>query len=179
MSREDGGRNAPCRMDRAVDRDLYVRVAAMSRVQRVRWMVNGQKKARVFRRSIHLIDEPALLLASAARVEAAVDIGVQADDLRERSFQRPVHVRLGHRRSVRAGWMARRIAEVAHEPEERWLGVDRIAAPCLRVAVVIARDRKDRGMEILIGLVELTDVQTTQTVEIDDVAEVVEKCGGR
>src|SRR5262249_29162230 len=61
------------------------------------------------------------------------------------------------------------------EAVERRLSIDRIAGASVIVTVMIAGDGEDRGGVVLVGLIELAHVKLALAIEINDVAEIVEK----
>ena len=90
--RQASGRILRCRFERGED----LRIAAMLGVERI-GRDDGPPGAAIcpWRPSPTAI-RPLLLLATAATIEGAIDVGIQADNRHERSLQSPVDVGLRH-----------------------------------------------------------------------------------
>src|SRR5437763_16571694 len=65
--------------------------------------------------------------------------------------------------------------EVLDEPEERGFVVGRIPRARSRITVVIARDGENRGIVILVWLVELHRIIQAYSVEVDDISQEIKE----
>src|SRR6516165_11029222 len=118
-----------------------------------------------------LIKEEILLLVEPTQRFSA--IAVKADDRDQRCVEREIHARLGHRRtpeSAGAGPASRRGR--AERILERTQGLHVVV---VGDAVVVAGDCEDRRGIGLERFVELAVVEVLFAVEIDHVADMIEK----
>jgi len=65
--------------------------------------------------------------------------------------------------------------EILKKPEERGFVVGRIPRARSRITVVIARDGENRGIVILVRLVELHRIIPAYSVEVDDISQVIKE----
>src|ERR1700733_8233564 len=147
----------------------------MRGIERKRWMMNRDEELLVLVGTRELLLQISLLVDAAARVQAALHIGVKADDGHEGCVKSPVNIGLGNRHAGGTDVFRRRRAEVLKKSVEGRLAVGRIALFNLGIPVVIAGNGEDGRRIVLVGFVELRFVQGALAVEVDNISEVKEE----
>src|SRR5262249_6277609 len=104
-----------------------------------------------------------------------VDVRVKSDERGQRRVERPINVGLRHRRPMFEDVMRAWGAEILDETKQRCFIIGRVARTRPSVAVVIARNREDGSIVHLVRFVKLNRIIATDTVEVDDVAQMIKK----